>query len=231
MAQTDAMVAMGRRGEELKYVTEHFRDLQGLYFAWLWGGMLALSMLRSSGRISRGHLLIVIASFLALFLLVGIPCIRAWYRRYGVVERRDPQIRSTWPLSILNEKPAPRPSAQWSAPLLILASWILIEGIALFRSTDRYLGVLNLWSVLVLTIPRCFFYPTPNGFIQLRRALYIVGSAVIFFIIFSYPYVPAVRQLGMRVPEIICGTLVVLSLYDNWLLGHLLNALPEAGYE
>jgi hypothetical protein len=231
MAQTDAMVAMGRRGEELKYVTEHFRDLQGLYFAWLWGGMLVLLMLSSSGRISRRHLLIVTASFLALFLLVGIPCIRAWYRRYGVVERRDPEIQSTWPLSILNEKPAPRPRAQGSAALLILASWFLTEGMALFRSTDGYLGVLNLWFALVLTIPRCFFYPTPNGFIQLRRATYIVGSAVIFFIIFSYPYVPAVRHLGMRVPEIICGTLVALSLYDHWLLRHLLSARTEAAYE
>jgi hypothetical protein len=229
MIRADAIAGLSRRAEELRYVTEHFRDLQGLYFAWFCGGLLALLLLSSSGRISRGHLLIVAACFFAL-LLAGIPCIRAWYRRYGVVERHDPETQRTWPPSILNERTAPRRFASglfWMA----LGIWAIFVGMGLFRSLDAYRGVLNLWIALLFTMPRCF-YPAPaNGFIQLRRALYIVGSAIIFFTIFSFPFVPAVRHLGMVVPEIVCATLLVLSVYDHWLLGHLLSGRTEAVYE
>jgi hypothetical protein len=226
---TDALPATTRRAEELRYVTEHFGDLQGLYFAWLWAGLLLLFVLRAPGRISREYLLIGTVSLFALFLLVGIPSIRARYRRYGVVETRDPQMVQPKPLSILDTSPAPRrsPGLLWAW----LGIFAVFVGAGLFRDLDRYRGALNLWFVLWLTVPKCF-YPVPaNGFIHLRRFLYIAGSATIFFTILSVPIVPLFHSSRWLLPEIVCATLLVLSLYDHWLLNHLLSARPEVSYE
>ena len=88
MVHTDTLLASTRRGEELRYLTEHFHDLQGLYFAWFWAGLLCF--LSSSTQLSRGHILIVALSIIALFLPVGVPCIHAWYKRYGMVQIAAP---------------------------------------------------------------------------------------------------------------------------------------------
>ena len=108
MMQTDALLATTRRGDELRYVTEHFRDLQGLYLAWVWAGLLVLCFLRSSTLLSRAHIVIVAVSIVVLFLSLGVPYIHAWYERYGVVKSRALGISQSNPLSILEINPAPR---------------------------------------------------------------------------------------------------------------------------
>ncbi|MFY9938324.1 MAG: hypothetical protein WAK33_15705 [Silvibacterium sp.] len=229
MTHTDALPATTHRGEELRYVTEHFHDLQGLYFAWFWAGLLFLCFLSSSTHLSRGHVLIVAVSIIALFLPVGVPCIHAWYKRYGMVQNRAPEISEAKPLSILDTKPAPRrtPVLFWAW----LGIWGVFVGTGLFRGLDAHRSALNLWISLWLTLPRCF-YPAPaNGFIQLRRALYIAGSAAIFFAILGVPFVPLLHSSKWLLLEIVCTTLLVLSLYDHWLLNHLLSARPEVSYD
>lgn len=230
MVHTDTLLASTRRGEELRYVTEHFHDLQGLYFAWFWAGLLFLCFLSSSTQLSRGHILIVAVSIIALFLPVGVPCNHAWYKRYGMVQNRGPEFYPSRPLSILDTNPAPRRRSSglfWAW----LGIWAIFVGTGLFRGLDAHLSALNLWVALWLTVPRCF-YPAPaNGFIQLLRALYVAGSAAIFFAIFSVPFVPLLHSSKLLLLEIICATLLVLSLYDHWLLNHLLTARPEVSYD
>jgi|SRR5271170_4495762 len=223
MTRTDAFPATTRRGEELRYVTEHFHDLQGLYFPWFWAGLLFLGLLSSSTHLSREHTLIIAAGILALFLAIGIPCTHAWYKRYGMVENRAlPQAR---PLSILGDNPARRRTLGlfWTS-LGILAVFV---GTGLCRGLDSYRSDLNLSVALLPTLTRCF-YPAPaKSFVQLRRALYIVGSAAIFLAILCVPFVPFLHSPKWLLLEIVCATLLVLSLYDHWLLNHLLTARPE----
>ena len=61
--------------------------------------------------------------------------------------------------------------------------------------------------------------------------LYIAGSAAIFFAILSVPFVPLLHSSKWLLLEIVCTTLLVLSLYDHWLLNHLLSARPEVSYD
>ncbi len=227
MTRTDVLSATTRRGEKLRYVTEHFRDLQGLYFAWLWAGVLFLGLLSSSTRISREHVLIIAAGILALFLGIGIPCTHAWYKRYGMVENRAlPESR---PLTLLGTNPAPRssPGLLWA----LLGVLAVFFGTGLFRGLDSYRGALNLSVALLPTLTRCFYAAPANGSIQLRRVLYIAGSATIFFAILSVPFVPILHSSKWLLLEIVCATLLVLSLYDHWLLNHLLTARPEVSYD
>jgi hypothetical protein len=72
----------------------------------------------------------------------------------------------------------------------------------------------------MFTLPPCC-YPTPSSpFIRLRRALYIAGSATIFFTVGSVPFLHPSEWL---VISGICATLLLLSLYDHWLLHHLFH--------
>jgi hypothetical protein len=230
MRQTDTLLATTRRGDELRYVTEHFRDLQGLYLALVWAGLLVLGFLRSSTQLSRVHIVLVAVSIVVLFLSLGVPCIHAWYKRYGMVKSRALEISQSNPLSILEINPAPRLGASglfWTW----LGISIVFVGAGLFRGLDTYRSVLNLWVVLLLTVPKCF-YPAPaNGFIQLRRALYIAGSATIFFAILNVSFMPLLHLSKWLLLDIVCTTLLILSLYDHWLLSHLLCARPGNSYD
>jgi hypothetical protein len=230
MMQTDIMLATSRRGEELRYVTEHFRDLQGLYFAWFWAGILLLSLLGESMLLSRRHLLIVMVAVIGLSLAVGFPCIRARYKRYGMVESLAPESSHGRPLSILDTTPAPR---RYTSGLFwtLLGSSTIFVGAGLFRGLDVYRGGLNLWITLWFTMPKCF-YPTPeSGVIQLRRALYIAGSATIFLAVGGTPFLGPLHSSRWLVLEIISATLLILSLYDHWLLNRLLTVPPGVSYD
>ncbi len=226
--QSETLIATTRRGEELRYVTEHFRDLQGLYFASVWAGLLMLVLLCSPTRPSGIHLLFVFG-IAALFPLVGVPLAHAWYKRYGMV-KGTPEIQYPRPLSILDTSP---PRRRYAPGLVVVMSgiWIVFTGTILFHRLDEYRAALNLWIVLVLTVPRCF-YPAPAiPSIQLRRVLYITCSAIIFFSVLSVPFMGPLHSSGWLLLEIVCATLLVLSLYDHWLLSHLLRARPEAFYD
>jgi len=224
--QSEALVAAGRRGEELRYVTEHFRDLQGLYFAPFWAWLLLLVLVRASTQLSGRHLLLEI-SLTALFPLAGIPCANAWYKRYGVVQAHTPEPK---PLSILDTNP-PRRRSVLGFLIVLVGISIVFTATLLSRRLDEYRAVLNLWIALVFTVPRCFYSAPAILTIQLRRGLYIVGSAIIFFVVLCIPLMGPLHSSRWFLLEIICTTLLALSLYDHWLLNHLLRACPEASYD
>jgi len=43
------------QGQKLRYVTAHFRDLQGLRMAPYWGALLVLTSLGNIGPFPKGH--------------------------------------------------------------------------------------------------------------------------------------------------------------------------------
>jgi hypothetical protein len=227
--EADAVLATTRRGEELRYVTEHFRDMQGMRTAPVWAALLLLSGLSAYIRLSRWHAVDLAICIFVLFVAVWLPWSNALYkRRYGMVANATPQPK---PLSILDPNPTPRwhSSGYLWAMLILLAVFI---GTSLFRGLDMYRGALNLWIVLLFTLPRCFYSTPANGFIRFRRALYITGSSIIFTAIAAIPFLHAPHSAKWPLLETISATLLILSLYDHWLLNTLMTGgHREASYD
>jgi uncharacterized membrane protein len=60
----------------------------------------------------------------------------------------------------------------------------------------------------------------PSPLIRLRRALYIAGTVIVFLLIGSVPFVHPSNWLPLST---VSSTLLILSLYDHWLLRHFLH--------
>lgn len=87
-------------------------------------------------------------------------------------------------------------------------------------SLDPYRGSLNLWTILLYTVPRCFYLAPATIVIRLRRALYIAGGLSIIFWIVSLLFLHPLKWI---VWASLCSTLLLFKLCDHWLLDHLLN--------
>jgi hypothetical protein len=210
--QTAALSDASPRGEELRYVTEHFRALQGLRMAPLWAAMLLLVIVASLFHVSRSHLVEATIIGGIPFAAIWVPWSNAWYRRhYGTIV-----------------KPASQPVAPGFAFTMVVFM-IVFVGSAIFSSLDRYRGAFNLWIPLMFTLRPCFEIGPPSMLIRLRRALYTTGSAAIFLIPCSVPFLHPSKWL---VVSSISATLLLLSLYDHWLLHHFLHpGTSEISYD
>ena len=200
---TDALLVASHVGDQLRYVTEHLRDLQGLRLAPVWVLLMGIGVLRASTRLSARHVVEIAILLLVLFVIVWLPWSNAWYnRRYGMVE-----------------KPAIQPNGAGLFWAMIALTAIFV-GTAVIPSLDPYRGSLNLWAVLLYTVPRCFYFAPATIVIRLRRALYIAGSLSIIFLIGSLLFLHPSKWIVLAA---LCSMLLLLNLYDHWLLDHLLN--------
>jgi hypothetical protein len=201
--QSAALPDASRPGGELRYITEHFRTLQGLRLAPFWAASLLIAIVIPLFQLSRWHATEIWIIVLVAFAAIWLPWSHAWYRRnYGTIVKPTPQ---------------PAPSGLTIAIVIFAA---LLIGSALFQSLDLHRGALNLWIVLLFTLPPCFYLGPPSIFIRLRRALYSAGSAALFFIPCSVLFLHPSRWF---VISAVSGTLLLLSLYDHWLLHHFLH--------
>jgi hypothetical protein len=209
---TEATLAGRRHGEELSYVTEHFRDLQGMRVAPFPAAFLLLIGVATSIRLSRWHIADLTVLILVLFFAVWQPWSKAWYKRhYGFVE--------------ISPRQPSAPGLHW-AMLALLAVW---AGTMVFRSLDPYRSSVNMLCFLFFVLPKCFYPASVSILIRLRRALYITSALVILAIIWR---TVAIRYTIGRAPfpdsskwlalTGILATILLLSLYDHWLLHHLL---------
>jgi apolipoprotein N-acyltransferase len=146
MMQTATLPDAGFPGDELRYVTEHFRDLQGLRFAPFWTAGLVVAIMLPFFPLSRLHTVeMLIIGFLAL-AVIWIPSSHAWYRRhYGTIVAPVPR------------QPAP------GLGLVMVGFLVAFAGSALFSSLDRYRGAFNLWLVLIWMLPICLLRRTAES--------------------------------------------------------------------
>lgn len=222
MSRAETLLAADRRGEELRYVTEHFRDLQGLQPAAFWAGLLLLCYI---GTVMHLRWWVTMAAFLGIALLaalVWLPWIGHWYERhYGVVTEQgtpaSPGIFSFCysPRVWMNAGPVYR----WASLLLLL-----LLGWSLFFSHRSHGNDFALWIATFYVLPRCSFRAQGNGWLHLRRVLHGVGVLVLL-VIFLVGWLQ-----GMEPWEYIGSAAAVmlgLCLYDHWLLTHLLAPRKE----
>jgi hypothetical protein len=203
MMQSAVLPDANSRGEELRYLTEHFRELQGLRVAPLWAVTLLVAIVAPLLRLSRWHALEMLIVGWVTLAAICIPWSAAWYRRtYGRI------------VAPARRQPVP------GLGFALIAFMIVFAGSALFSSLDRYRGAFNLWIALIFTLPTCFYVAPSSAFIRLRRVLYIAGSAIIFLLPGSVPFLHPSRWLLISA---FSATLLLLSLYDHWLLRHFLH--------
>jgi hypothetical protein len=84
--QTAALPDASRREEELHYITEHFRALQGLRLAPLWAALLLVAVVTPLFQLSRWHAAEISIIAVIAFAAIWLPWSHAWYRRnYGII--------------------------------------------------------------------------------------------------------------------------------------------------
>lgn len=224
-----ALTHASSRGQRLAYVTEHHRDLQGLRMAPFWAALLVMTSLAKSGSVSRGHLAwaavaIVVSSF-GWLRLSGY-----WYeQRYGVVkEPSGPGVRSGL-ISIMHPESKPQRGSnkrygyrsETTAILFLIWMLSILPDIFLGRHGRPWALAMFLTGYQIL--PRCFYPVTHDWSIRLRRILACAALIAIIGAYIDHRFVQMDLWTWMTAS---LSVLLLLDLYDHWLLNHLLSGGP-----
>lgn len=228
--QTGALIDASRHGQELRYVTAHFRDLQGLRMAPYWAALLVLASLERFALSPKWPL--GFAAFACTVAQFGwLSWSGRWYeQRYGVVKNPELPVRSGL-ISIMNPEKQSPPILNYGERYGQAAALFLIW--ALVIMPDSYHKTGESWRLVVLlmafqVVPRCFYPVTNSGFIRLRRILAcaaLLSSAGMYF---SYRS----ARIGFWIwIALQLAILLLLDLYDHWLLSRLLSVCPKEEVE
>jgi hypothetical protein len=237
--QTEALLESSRRAEELQYVTQHFRDLQGLVWAPSWAALLAFAVVADIAHCSA--IWAKWTAYLAALTLclpgIEIPFVRDWYeQRNGSVTTVDPSppISPSPVLSILHPDIHPRrPAPQRPAlPIGLLLVGALVAGFFLPRACVAYAVPV---SVVVIALNRKMqraLYRSPSvPAIRLRQAIYAAAVVVVLLGSRTSAHLALRPLAGWRGMELFAAILLLANLYDHWLLGHLLGPRKEVVHE
>ena len=223
--QTAALSDAPSQGQELRYLTAHFRDLQGLRMAPFWVALLVLTSLAKTGSYSRGHLAwaaaILIAAQFGWLHLSG----RLYERRYGVVKEPEPGVPSGL-ISIMHPEPPPQRTGPPRYGYLSDVNAVLFLLWSLTFVPDMFLGHrvqpgMFAFIVAVFQVFRRFIYPvTKNWSVRLRRILAATAMIAMVGIYLEYYFARIDLWTWMA---LLFSFLLLLDLYDHWLLNHLLS--------
>ena len=220
--------------QELRYITAHFRDLQGLRMAPFWASLLVLTSLAQAESFSRGHLAwVAVACTVAQF--GWLHWSGRWYEgRYGVVKEPDLPVRSGL-ISILHPEAPPKLTGNRlygyrsgaAAVLFLVWASALVPGIFLGHNAQP--GTLAILATAYLIVPRCFYPLTKRWSVILRRVFAVTAVITIVGTFTSY----RLDQMGLWTwMAVLLSSLLLLDLYDHWLLNHLLGSdFAEGSFE
>jgi hypothetical protein len=221
-------------GQQLRYVTAHFRDLQGLRMAPFWGALLILTSLANAGSFLREHLawaaFAVTAAQFGWLYLSG-----RWYeRRYGVVKEPEPPVRSGL-ISILHPETRPQrtPNRYYGYYSGVFSVLFPIWGLSfvpgLFLGHRAQPGGFALLLAAYQIVPRCFYPVTGDWSVFLRRILAVAALVAMVGIYLEYRFAQIKFWTWMA---LLLSFPLLLDVYDHWLLNHLLNTdFTEASHE
>lgn len=214
-----------QRLQELGYVTSHFENLQGLRSAPCWLAFLLLTGI-AAGGVLPGKYLMWAALGIALTNFGVYVAVGHWYsRRFGVVKRPDLAVSSGL-ISIMHPEVRTPPAKSYSRSSYdaIFMIWILGMGPSLFRLVDRDSGAFCLIVVANALLPRVWS-ASEMGLLRVRRYAASAGALIL-----CSTYFVLLHSLDGRwhFLEVLFTTLLMLDLYDHWLLTRLLSG-PTAG--
>jgi hypothetical protein len=217
--RTKVLSDTSERSEELRYVTVHFQNLQGLRSAPCWLSFCILAGVAASGVLSS-HTMAWVALGIAVLNFCGYFAIGNWYsRRFGVVKKTEAAVPSGL-ISIMNPAVRTRASSYDQTQTVIFMLWVASMVPQLFRRVDHQSGLFCLIAITFAIVPRLVFSSSSIGLVRLRRAASIAAAASIGLMYLSYLY----GQIGRwQLLEVLFVALLLLDLYDHWLLARLLT--------
>ena len=206
-----------QRDDELRYVTQHFKDLQGLRTVPFWAASLLLSALEYAHAVSRRQGLELFLGMLA-FAVAWLAYADRWYRQhYGLVTPREERVPSQV-LSILETNPQPVTSGWWFIVGILLFALYLVP-LFLPRPDGRLSGF-GLLALAIFLLPKAFFAAGASLWVRGRQLLAMGACAMIGGLHIAF-------LMGRLDPWLYIGgttmVLLVAGLYDHWLLTHLLS--------
>jgi len=218
--QAEVLLDTSERSEELRYVTLHFRSLQGLRSAPCWLSLLFLAGIAVSGVFSS-RTMESLAFGIAVLNFGAYFAIGHWYsRRFGIVKNPEAAVPSGL-ISIMNPEVRTPAGAysQSQSETVIFMFYVLYMAPQLFRRVDHDSYSFWMAAIIFAVIPRLVYSRSDVGLVRLRRAASIAAAAVINLTYLGYLYGPAGRW---QLLEVLFATLLLLDLYDHWLLTRLL---------
>ena len=227
--QTAALNDVSSQGQQLRYLTAHFRDLQGLRMAPLWLELLVLTSLAKTGSFSRGHLAWAAAASIAA-QFASLHLVGLWYeRRYGIVKEPEPAVPSGL-ISIMHPEAISQRSAHpvarrygylsgVSAVLCLLWAFSFVP--YLFFGHRPQPGMFALQVAPLQFFARCICPVTDNWSVLLRRILAYTAMIAMIGIYLDYRF--GLMDL-LTWMALMFSFLLLLDLYDHWLLSHLLSS-------
>lgn len=236
MDRVGDLAVMDRRGRELRYLTEHYRDLQGLVQAPVWAfialiGVWANAWTGLSGTLLWLKWLVVIV--LGLALAKWPLWTRDWYeRRYGVVWTADEEDGGVEMISLLGGEAEAavarrrrRQRRRWvlaavvAVAFYVPALWLgganhmLAKGWAGFAYLYAMPLVIYLGPVMLESSTGCVwgnwrrtFYGTAGLVLLLGDLLFMAG-----------------RMKSTWTLAVVGGVMLLVSLHDHWLFTRLLG--------
>ncbi len=202
-----------------------------------WGALLVLTSLAKTGSFSRAHLAwaagVLIAAQFGWLHLSG-----RWYeRRYGVVKEPEPPVHSGL-ISIMHPGAQPQragnPLARRYGYLsginaVLFLIWALTIVPDIFLGHNARPGYLAMLVAAYQVVPRCIYPITNNWSVLLRRIFATTALIVMIGTFINYCFAKMELLTWMAV---LFSVLLLLDLYDHWLLNHLLSGdLTERSYE
>jgi hypothetical protein len=160
-----------------------------------------------------------VAIGIALLNFGGYFAIRNWYsRRFGIVEPEGAVPSGL--ISIMNPEVRTRAVNYNQLQTAMFMFYVIDMAPQLFRRVDYQSGLFCLFAITFAVLPRLVYSSSSVGLIRLRRFASIAAAATICLTYLSYLYGLEGRW---QLLEVLFVTLLLLDLYDHWLLTRLLS--------
>ena len=212
------LAQLSRREGEMRYVTQHFSDLQGLKWSPFWAGLLISFYVPHGFYVphDRVHQRIAMSAFGAVIVLSAACAwrMKRWYKdRYGFVGAA---------------KTPPEQSRGAGLLMLLCLPCMFVLAVSR-RDVSIYVSLVLMTQTYLL--PKCAACPR-SGPVRLRQLLYrVVATASLSISVYA-----AISPISGKLAFILwLWSLLLLGLYDHWLLGFLLRprytGLAEASHD
>lgn len=205
--QTEIILTSAHPAEEIGYVTQHFRDLQGLRMAVIWATALLFQpklthWIHKPGQLTLLFLAAIAVDVASFFLMPR------WYQhRYGFIEHSASPKYHLLALKI----------GLFAFLGIFFGSMLFATAVQLERLLIPGLWILSMGIFFLLRA--CERIPSiPSVQVRSAIALVVVTTALTYILHTSRGNAPS-----YQLPLPMITVLILVYLYDHWLLEHLLR--------
>ncbi|HMH16135.1 MAG TPA: hypothetical protein VK578_23765 [Edaphobacter sp.] len=203
---------------ELQYVTQHFRELQGLQMVPFWMTAIVLSLLEYAHAVTRWQAVTLFLSLVALSIVLAA-FVGRWYRRhYGFVAQREERLPSQLISITRTDQRIPKERSKWFVLSLFFVFALMFFPLLLhsYRNYSNF----GLLTLIFFVLPKTSLDYARSTSLR-RRQILAIGCGVALIIIQIFYDLGHLDRWAFVAAS--ASVLMVGSLYDHWLLKRLLG--------